>query len=259
MATDANDDEKDATPSMLWELFSSPQYFSTICARHVLPRTNETTVKFLTHARRDVRENVLKIRGGEENVPDYFLLIECASRESIELGWNAMMETDGITLDALCEEIISCAREGKNIHPLFSTHALEESELRRNELEEQIADLAENDLLDICECCERTYHTDYIVTFSRGYLKPANFGGNGKVRCLNACGKCFDKYVPKGFGHPDVKEGGDDRDDWVSRDYCECCDQYYHATDVTWINRGFKNAKGRTVYSACPKCFDKYV
>ena len=80
-----------------------------------------------------MRENVLKIRGGK--VSDYFLLIECASRESIELGWNAMMETDGITLDALCEEIISCAREGKNIHPLLFIHALEESERQRIVLE----------------------------------------------------------------------------------------------------------------------------
>ena len=241
---------------MLWELFSSPQYFSTICARHVLPRTNETTVKFLTHTCRDVRENVLKIREGK--VPDYFLLIECASRESIELGWNAMMETDGITLDVLCEEIISCAVDGKNIHPLFSTHALKESELLRNELEEQIAELTEDDLLDICECCERTYHTDSIVTFSRGYLKPVRFGGDGKERCYNACWKCFDEYVPKGFGHPDVKEGDDDEDSYPSRDFCECCMEYYHKGDVTWILRGFKDANGHTAHSACPKCFDEY-
>jgi hypothetical protein len=145
MATDANDDEKDATPSMLWELFSSPQYFSTICARHVLPRTNETTVKFLTHTRRDVRENVLKIRGGEENVPPEFLLIECASRESIELGWEELIDSEGWDVDEgvakLCGEVISGARKGKNIHPLLFTHALEESEQQRAVLEERIIDL----------------------------------------------------------------------------------------------------------------------
>jgi len=138
MATDDNDDDdKDATPSMLCDLFSSPQHFSTICARHVLPRTNETTVKFLTHARRDVRENVLKIRGGK--VSDYFLLIECASRESIELGWEELIDSECWSVEEgaenLCEEIISCAREGKNIHPLLFIHALEESERQRIVLE----------------------------------------------------------------------------------------------------------------------------
>jgi hypothetical protein len=133
MATDANDDEKDATPSMLWELFSSPQYFSTICARHVLPRTNETTVKFLTHTRRDVRENVLKIREGK--VPKHFLLIECASRKSIELGWEKLIDSECWSaeegVEELCGEVISGARKGKNIHPLLFTHALEESEEQR--------------------------------------------------------------------------------------------------------------------------------
>ena len=146
MATDANDDEKDATPSSskLWELFSSPQYFSTICARHVLPRTNETTVKFLTHTCRDVRENVLKIRG-EENVPEEFLLIECASRESIELGWKELIDSEGYSVEEgveeLCRAVISRARKGKNIHPLLFTHALEESEMQRIELMEQLLEI----------------------------------------------------------------------------------------------------------------------
>lgn len=132
---------------MLWELFSSPQYFSTICARHVLPRTNETTVKFLTHTCRDVRENVLKIRG-DGKVPDYFLLIECASRESIELGWNELIDSEGYSgysglrgVEELCRAVISRARKGKNIHPLLFTHALEESEMQRIELMEQLLEI----------------------------------------------------------------------------------------------------------------------
>lgn len=129
---------------MLWELFSSPQYFSTICARHVLPRTNETTVKFLTHTCRDVRENVLKIRG-EENVPEEFLLIECASRESIELGWNELIDSEGYSVEEgveeLCRAVISRARKGKNIHPLLFTHALEESEMQRIVLEERLLEI----------------------------------------------------------------------------------------------------------------------
>jgi len=139
---------------MLWELFSSPQYFSTICARHVLPRTNETTVKFLTQTCRDVRENVLKIRG-EENVPEEFLLIECASRESIELGWNELIDSEGYSVygveekvEKLCRAVISRARKGKNIHPLLFTHALEESEMQRIVLEERLVCYA-NDALNI--------------------------------------------------------------------------------------------------------------
>jgi len=92
-----------------------------------------------------VRENVLKIRGGEENVPEAFLLIECASRESIELGWEELIDSEGWDEDEgvaeLCGEVISCAREGKNIHPLLFTHALKESEQQRLVLEERIIDL----------------------------------------------------------------------------------------------------------------------
>ena len=58
----------------------------------------------------------------------------------------------------------------------------------------------------------------------------------------------------------EVEEGNDDRDDWVARDFCECCDEYYHSENVTWIERGFKkNGKGQKLYSACSRCFDKYV
>ena len=90
-----------------------------------------------------MRENVLKIREGK--VPDYFLLIECASEESIELGWEELIDSfcwsaeEGA--DNLCSDIISCARDGKNIHPLWLIHALEESERQRNVLERRLQKL----------------------------------------------------------------------------------------------------------------------
>ena len=245
-------------PSPLYRLFASPEWFFSMCERHVLSRVDPTTIKFLTHTSREVRENVQKIR---ERVPKKFRLVECASREAIVLGWNAL-KREGWDTEELISMVYERGREKEYVHPLLWTHALGESNCERAELKRKLEDLTQtmDDSLNTCGCCGRTYHDEYIVHFDRGFLLPEDFGGDGKTRCESACGRCFEKYVPKGFGHPEVEEGNDDRDDWVARDFCECCDEYYHSENVTWIERGFKkNGKGQKLYSACSRCFDKYV
>ena len=135
-------------PSPVYRLFASPEYFFSMCERHVLSRVNPTTIKFLTHTSREVRENVQKIC---EKVPKKFRLVECASREAIVLGWNALKH-EGCDMEELISMVYERGREKEYVHPLLWTHALGESNCERAELKRKLEDLTQtmDDSLNTC-------------------------------------------------------------------------------------------------------------
>ena len=55
-------------PSPLYRLFASPEYFFSMCERHVFSRVNPTTIKFLTHTSREERKRAENTREGTEEV-----------------------------------------------------------------------------------------------------------------------------------------------------------------------------------------------
>ena len=41
------------------------------------------------------------------------------------------------------------------------------------------------------------------------------------------------------------------------REYCECCNRFWHRDYVTWFHYAFETSDGRHVHSACGRCFDQ--
>ena len=109
-------------PSPLYRLFASPEVLLLdVRATRVCSRVNPTTIKFLTRTHsREVRENCAE---NTREVPKGIRLVECASREAIVLGWNAL-KREGWDTEELISMVYERGREKEYVHPLLWAHAL---------------------------------------------------------------------------------------------------------------------------------------
>jgi len=240
----------------------------------VMTRLNPSTdLKFLFDATKRTRELVrdylvflqqrTKGKKTAKSLPKKFKLAEFTSRSTI--AWAFEQATSANASPRMRADTFLRKVTSTNENPEVLRFVAEKREGEAQAFRNELAKTTWPENTGYCDCCERVYHMDYLVFFDRGYLKPKEFGGDGKVRCETACGTCMEKYVPVGFGHPDRKEGTDDKDGgiWEYVGFCDICEHQWHNNSMVpcWENSFTVtiNGRSRRVDAACDNCFNRYA
>jgi hypothetical protein len=276
-ANDDDDDDNDA-----FDLLSRlREEREDVLFARVMTRLNPSTdLKFLFDASQRTRELVRDYlvflqertltKGGKEKktttvkpLPKKFKLAEFTSRSTIAWAFERATSANAsprMRADTFLRKVASTNENAEVLRFVAEKREGEEQALRN-----ELAETTWPEDISFCECCGQVYHRNYMVYFNRGYLKPKEFGGDGKERCTNACGTCMEKYVPVGFGHPDKKEGTDDRDGgiWEYVSFCDICEHQGHNNSMVhcW-EHSFTvtvNGRSRRVDCACDNCFTRYA